>query len=459
LTEAEGKLNLILTKKGTPFPISSLTGGSGILSNGSSVTFPADAFVGLDGSNFTGTANVYLVNFQPSSPDFSESSPGASDLEGVQKNGTKTLLYSFGTLSVEIEDQNGNPLQLKPNRLAEVKMKITANQVSVAPPEMPLWFFDQNTGSWKEEGNVIKAGGGSDYYVGDVSHFSSWSASNPTGRGTLKGKIVDSLNKPVPGIKVRVGQLSVVTRQNGEFEGVIFLNIPIEIFASTAESEVFKSIPALTQPNQSINVGNLKLVRKTPTVTDQDGNVYQTKTIGSQTWMISNLKTTKFKEGSPIPTGLSGPNWQSTTQPAYAVYRDSLPNDNTYGKLYNYYTVVNSKGLCPTGWHVPTDSEWTTLQNYLGGTQVAGGKLKMVSDLWNASVGTTNESGFNGLPGGLRNRNGLYSSIRDFGYFWTPTEILTDSALVRYLDGNNISLGRSPYKKQFGFSVRCLRDN
>jgi uncharacterized protein (TIGR02145 family) len=135
------------------------------------------------------------------------------------------------------------------------------------------------------------------------------------------------------------------------------------------------------------------------TVTDIDGNVYNTVTIGTQCWMAENLKTTRYNDGTAILTGLSNADWQITTSGAYAIYNNDPANNTTYGKLYNIYAVKTNK-LAPAGWHVPTYTEWTTLTTYLGGEAVAGGKMKATT-LWSSpNTGATNSSGFTGLPAG-----------------------------------------------------------
>jgi uncharacterized protein (TIGR02145 family) len=193
------------------------------------------------------------------------------------------------------------------------------------------------------------------------------------------------------------------------------------------------------------------------TVTDIDGNVYQTVSIGTQCWMKENLKVSKYRNGDPIPTNLDNTSWQSTTSGAYAIYNNDAANNTTYGKLYNWYAVADSRNLCPTGWHVPTDAEWTTLENYLGGRPVAGGKLKSTSNLWaTPNTGATNESGFSGLPGGGRDLNGTYDNIGNFGFWWSSTGIGTSwFRVLSYNLGGSDGWGEYEW---VGFSVRCLRD-
>jgi uncharacterized protein (TIGR02145 family) len=200
--------------------------------------------------------------------------------------------------------------------------------------------------------------------------------------------------------------------------------------------------------------------------TDIDGNTYTSIIINGQEWMQQNLAVTKYRNGDPIPTGLSNTTWQNTTNGAYAIYNNDPTNDATYGKLYNWFTTVDSRGLCPTGWHVPSDAEWSALINYLdpsanGGDtwpNVAGGKLKSTTG-WNyGNEGATNESGFTGLPGGCRFDDGSYNYIGNYGYWWGSTEYASTSAWYRLLYYYNSTVFRNFTYKRGGFSVRCVRD-
>ena len=196
-------------------------------------------------------------------------------------------------------------------------------------------------------------------------------------------------------------------------------------------------------------------------VTDIDGNEYGTVLIGNQVWMSENLKVTKYKDGTAIPTGHSNSVWSNLSSGAYAVYDDDDVNTDTYGFLYNWYAVDDSRIIAPDGWHVPTDDEWTTLTDYLGGTSVSGGKMKETgTEHWSSpNTDATNESGFTALPGGYRYFNGNYIHQGYSGYFWSSTEYNgRGSAWYRllYYDGSDVS--RSNYYKECGFSLRCVRD-
>lgn len=191
-------------------------------------------------------------------------------------------------------------------------------------------------------------------------------------------------------------------------------------------------------------------------VTDIDGNVYKTVKIGTQTWMAENLKTTRYKDGTTIPAVTDASVWSSTTSGAWCNYNNSSANETIYGKLYNWY-AVNTAKLAPEGWHVPSDAEWTTLYNYIGGTRYDGGKIQQQgTTYWFADTGATNVTEFTGLPGGTRNESGVFSSITADGIWWTTTfngnlSVCYDLYVKGYLE-------RMEKSKTNGFSVRCIKN-
>ncbi len=197
------------------------------------------------------------------------------------------------------------------------------------------------------------------------------------------------------------------------------------------------------------------------TVTDIDGNVYQTIIIGDQEWMAENLKVTHYRNGDPIPKGYSDSEWTILSTGAYSVYNDNSSNSETYGNLYNWYAVHDNRNIAPVGWHVPTDEEWTALIDYLGGSSIAGGKLKKAGmEHWSdPNEGATNESNFSALPGGYRHySNGEYYAISDVNYFWSSTEYSNNNAWERILYFLSSDIGRLAGSKNLGYSVRCVRD-
>ena len=196
------------------------------------------------------------------------------------------------------------------------------------------------------------------------------------------------------------------------------------------------------------------------TVTDIDGNVYNTVTIGDQVWMAENLKVTHYRNGDAIPKVTDDSDWENLTSGAYCIYDNNDSNAVTYGFLYNWYAVNDSRNIAPAGWHIPTDEEWQTLVDYLGGSVVAGGKLKETGIThWNSpNTGATNESGFSALPGGCRYDGGYYSEIGYYAHFWLSTEYGSYNAWHRVLDYTYSEVYFGYYYKQGGFSVRCVRD-
>lgn len=208
---------------------------------------------------------------------------------------------------------------------------------------------------------------------------------------------------------------------------------------------------------------------KSGQIMDIDGNVYNTIIIGTQTWMVENLMTTKYNNGTSIPyyTDLTISHfWISEFDPGYCWYNnDSATYKATYGALYNWY-AVNTGFLCPTRWHVPTDTEWTTLTTYLGGESVAGGKLKEtgIAHWLSPNTGATNESGFTGLPGGFRHDDGMFDSIGRYGHWWSSTAYSSTSnmdyfAWFRYIDFYYSNVSRIWFYKHNAYSVRCIKDN
>ena len=203
----------------------------------------------------------------------------------------------------------------------------------------------------------------------------------------------------------------------------------------------------------------------------RDGNTYKTVTIGNQVWMAENLRY--------LPSVI-GPGTGSPTTPYYYVYgydgtnvtdAKATANYTTYGVLYNWTAAMAGEasstanpsgvqGVCPDGWHLPSDAEWTELTDYLGGTSDAGGKLKETGTThwYSPNTGATNETGFTALPGGNRGIYGAFYTIGNYGYWWSATEYDTDNAWNRYVSYGNSVVYSHYNDKELGFSVRCLRD-
>ncbi len=256
------------------------------------------------------------------------------------------------------------------------------------------------------------------------------------------------------------------------------------------------SLPACELLEDLFGDGNDEVIddNNEPTVTDIDGNVYQTVIIGDQVWMAQNLRVTRYNNGDVVSTGLSNTEWQNTTEGAYAIYDHNASNTDginspeemveAYGKLYNWYAVNDPRGICPTGWHVPSDAEWTYLLNYLDSqgfpygniTNGAGNALKSCRQVgspeggdcdtsehprWN-SDGTHygfDEFGFSALPSGGRWANGSFFDIGYRGLWWSSTEGSSTEAWYRGMTHGFGYVSRYCSSKAYGFSLRCIRDH
>jgi uncharacterized protein (TIGR02145 family) len=198
------------------------------------------------------------------------------------------------------------------------------------------------------------------------------------------------------------------------------------------------------------------------TITDVDGNVYHKVKIGTQVWMIENLRVTHYRNGDPVPNIPLGGSWSTLSTGAYCDYNDDPANSTTYGRLYNWFAVNDSRKIAPAGWHIPSQADLTTLVNYLGGDAVAGEKLKEAGTThWSSpNTGATNGSGFTGLPGGLRydSPSLSYGNIQNKGYLWTSAEsdVNNSSYITMLYNWEGILYDNGP--KLLGFSVRCIMD-
>ena len=213
------------------------------------------------------------------------------------------------------------------------------------------------------------------------------------------------------------------------------------------------------------------------TVTDYDGNVYQTINIGGQVWMMENLKTTHYRDGTVIPEVADSLSWYALSSGAFCSYQNNAANLSTYGQLYNWYAATDAHNLAPAGWHVPSAAEWATLTNYLGGDNIAGGKVKETGySQWNSpNTGATNSSLFTALPGGARFVTlcaegcvpAFFSHLGSEGNWWTTSTSTSnpDNALSKSADNTSTRFYRSAflggigyYDKRTGYSIRCLKN-
>lgn len=185
---------------------------------------------------------------------------------------------------------------------------------------------------------------------------------------------------------------------------------------------------------------------------------YPSIQIGTQVWMTENLDVSTYRDGTPIPEITDATTWAGLTTGAWCKYNNDASNGAVYGKLYNWYAIQDPKGLCPDGWHVPTDAEWSTLSSLL--VNNVGGKLKATgTSLWNSSnINATNSSGFTGIPGGGRDHAGSFTSLGTYAYWWSASEYSTTNAWYRAAYYNTGILYNYHIAKADGLAVRCVKD-
>ncbi len=239
---------------------------------------------------------------------------------------------------------------------------------------------------------------------------------------------------------------------------------------------VFLVIPVLIFMLVSCDNGNPSNNNNEETVSDIDGNVYTTVKIGNQIWTVENLKTTKYNDGTDINHTIDNTEWNNDSSGAYCYYsNDSATNAVKYGALYNWYAVGTGK-LAPAGWHVPDSADWDTLMNYLiangynwdGTTTYNGIAKSMVAKTdWDTSsiegtpgndLSLNNSSGFSALPGGYRFNDGDFGYQVSIGFWWSATEYDASDAYSSALVYNNVYLYRSNDNKEYGHSVRLVKD-
>ena len=197
------------------------------------------------------------------------------------------------------------------------------------------------------------------------------------------------------------------------------------------------------------------------TFTDsRDGNVYKIVSIGNKIWMAENLRATNYRNGDIISNVTDNAAWVGLSTGAYCWFNNDITNKVTYGALYNWFTVSDSRNIAPEGWHIPSNLEWFELISFLGGESVAGGKLKETGNIHWISPNTdaSNLVGFTALPSGYRNNMGVYCDLGKYGVWWTATEFNTDNAGSKLVINYTSSIISDSYDKRFGFSVRCVKD-
>jgi uncharacterized protein (TIGR02145 family) len=201
--------------------------------------------------------------------------------------------------------------------------------------------------------------------------------------------------------------------------------------------------------------------KETGTMTDIDGNVYKTVKIGTQWWMAENLKVTHYQNGDGIPNVNSSFYWQNLISGAYCIYDNNESNAQIYGLLYNWYAGDDERIIAPEGWHVPSENEWITLVDYLGGFGYAGGKMKEngTAHWLSPNTGANNESGFTALPGGVYSAGSGYLGITGSSFFLSSTGDDERGFWCLHLSYLYERLAGETWPKNSGVSIRCVKDN
>lgn len=281
----------------------------------------------------------------------------------------------------------------------------------------------------------------------------------------VTGTLVNCQNEPVASGYVKMGPQIFLTNETGEFT-IQTCALGEYTFrgydTSNADTIKVSEYDTVQVGLQGVDLGMLQAcLDNFGAVTDIDGNNYLTVLIGNQWWMAENLRTASYANGEPIPNVIDGLSWEGLSSGAWCNHDNIVANDAVYGKLYNWYTTVDPRGLCPAGWHIPSDAELTALTDFLGGQSVAGGKMKsMGTQNWQSpNTAATNESGFSGLPtGGLNCISGNFVSVGSYGSWWSSSEYSIDDAWTINLFSFSSMANSIVSNKCSGLNVRCLRD-
>jgi uncharacterized protein (TIGR02145 family) len=375
----------------------------------------------------TNTAVAPTITTQPSDVTVCA---GSNATFSVAANGTASLHRQWRRNGVDLTGENGTSYTLQNAQLSNngetfsvvvsnTAGSVTSNNAILTVTSCSTYTVGGTVSGLTGTGLVLQNNGGDNLAISSNGAFTF---ATPLANGT--GYAVTVLTQPS-------GQNCIITNGSGTISGANVTNVAVACGGSN-------------------------------TVTDIDGNVYNTVTIGTQVWMKENLKVTKYRNGDAIGTTIPATlDISGEASPKYQwAYDGNESNVATYGRLYTWYAATDSRGLCPTGWHLPTDAEWTTLTDYLGGASVAGGKMKEAGTAhWNSpNTGADNSSGFTALPGGYRNFWGTFSSIGGVGNWWSATLFDATNAWGLWLDYTYADAFRFGYYDYYGFSVRCVRD-
>jgi len=406
-------------------------------------------------------AQNYQVNFTATGASTTVTTVTVENLTSgasLTLNGTDILNLTITTGITSPEYNQSSALKIFPNPMNdyttlevfppfEGNASIIISEMTGKPVAWKQFYLEKNGQGFKLSG--LKNGL---YFVnikGNGFQFSGKLISNGNANGNITienaGRIIQTIEKKEAtkisrGLEATV-DMAYTTGDRLKFTGT-----------SGNYKTIITDVPA---SNKTINF-NFVACR------DADFNIYPVVTIGSQVWMAENLKTTKYNDGTTALTNVTdNTTWAGLSAGAYCDYSNTPTYSTTYGRLYNWYAVAstNPKNVCPTGWHVATDAEWTTMETFLGGPTITGSKLKETGTIhWSSPNTATNETGFTALPGGYRSQSGSFGLMGSNGYWWTSTQGTASSGYYRNILNSSSNILSADYDKHAGFFVRCVKD-
>jgi uncharacterized protein (TIGR02145 family) len=409
--------------------------------------------------SLTANAQKYFISFAGTGLSTTVSTVNVENLNkgtNLSLNGGDILSLTIATGVNSIEDNQSSELKIYPNPMtANATLEIfppVAGDAVITVCEITgklvvqiQSYLENLRQSFSLSG--IKNG----FYLinikGTSYQFSGKLLSNGGSNGTIKIVKVNNINQAID-------EKAIETDNKGTL-------VTVDMEYTTGDKLKFTAVSG----NYSTIKTDIPTSTKTITFnfvacSDGDNNFYPVLETVNQVWMAENLKTTKYSDGTDIPLVIDNTAWTNLSTSGYCWYNnDNATYKNLYGALYNWY-AINTNKLCPTGWHVPTETDWTTLETLLGGRAVAGGKLKEEGlTHWSSpNTGADNSSGFTGLPGGYRFRTGAFSSVGLYCALWSATEYDATFAWYRYLYHTGNDMIRITNYKPSGYSVRCVKD-
>ena len=333
------------------------------------------------------------------------------------------------------------------------------DEISEQIPEVSTGTFSNVTNSTATcEGSVVN---GSDVIIARGVCMSTTPLPTVKNDTTLNGTGTGSFNSSI--INLSAGITYYVRAYATTATGTWYGNV-LQI---TTESDILLPYPAL---NPNLTYG---------TMTDIEGHVYQTITIGSQTWMAENLSVTKYRNGEAIPNEKDNSKWKELETGAYCNYNNNSESNSIrkFGRLYNFYATTDSRNIAPNGWHIASDAEWSILNDYIAGhldisTSVAQAIASTTDWTESSTIGAigcgcldpitysplNNSSGFSALPSGIRGNYGEFNYVGNYCGWWCSNQLDKNSAWFRSLNFYGLTLGNNTYNKQYGLSIRCVKD-